>query len=149
MERESDISHCMSKKQLSVKLRGELADRWETYHEDQNADNKASTARTLIDAGLRANGYVPEVEAQDARWLQLARGIGSVLGVTAIILLALGTYLPSFSGPGLGLATASIGFYAGAEIADRHGERIYDWLKGAAKEEASHWGLPKEDEGDR
>lgn len=138
----------MSKEQLSVKLRGELADRWKKYHNDHGGENKASTHRTLLDAGLRANGYTPEVEEGDARWLQLARGIGSVLGVTAIILLAAGTYLPAFSGPGLGLATASIGFYAGAEIADRHGESIYEWLKGAAKEEAGRWGLPEDERGD-
>lgn len=118
----------------------ELANRFDRFCESEGIDNQSKGLCKAIDEGLRSMGYQPAYVDRSARWLALARGIGSVFGLAALALFGLGAILsPVFSRYGFGLSVASIAFFAGAEIADRHGPELIRWAKRAARNEAKQW----------
>lgn len=133
--------HCMGRDtQLTVNVDDDKANRFAAFMRDNDLDTKARAHRKILEEGLRSSGYPPNYTESSQRWLGLTRGIGSVLGLTALVMLGLSIFLGTVFGRyGLGLAVASIAFYAGAEVADRHGDAIYDWLRDAAKNEAEQW----------
>lgn len=138
----------MGKIQLNVRVDDDTASRVSAFKEDNSIDKTADAHRKLLDEGLRSAGYPPNYRESSQRWLSLSRGMASVLGVAALVLLGAGVYIPVFGQYGLQLAVLSIAFIAGAEIADRHGKAIYDWLTQAAKNEAEEW-TASGDGGDR
>lgn len=130
----------MGRTQLNARVDDDKANRVAAFKRDQDIEENSEAVRKLLDEGLRNAGYPPNYQESSQQWLELARGMGSVLGLAALVLLGVGIYLgPAFSQYGLQLAVASIAFYAGAEVADRHGDAIYGWLKQAAKNEAEEW----------
>lgn len=138
----------MGKDTLSASVDDDTITRVGAFKDDQGIDTKSEAVRKLLNEGLRSAGYPPNYRESSQRWLSLSRGMTSVLGVAALVLLGVGVYIPVFSQYGLQLAVLSIAFVAGAEIADRHGDTIYAWLKRAAKNEAKEW-TASGDGGDR
>jgi hypothetical protein len=133
------IKCSMGKNNVSTSVDDDTLNRVGDFKNDQGIDSKSAALRKLLNEGLRSAGYPPNYQESSQRWLSLARGMASVLGLTALALLGIGTQLPVFSDYGLQLAVMSIAFLTGAEIADRHGAAIYDWLTTAAKNEADEW----------
>jgi len=117
----------------------QLSERLSRYMDDQGTDNRSEAVRAALHEGLASMGYEPSYKTAGDRWLGVVRGVGSVLGLTALILLGAGAFLPLFSQYGFGLAVASIGFFAGAEISDRHGRAILRYLKRKAVTEKEQW----------
>lgn len=133
----------MGQPKLNATINEDLKERLHEYFDDQPDDNNSAAIRRVLDEGLRSMGYEPTYSDGADRWLRLTRGMGSVLGLTALILFGVGSFLPAYSRFGLGMAAVALAFLVGAEVADRHGEAILSWLKDALKGEASHWGLPE------
>lgn len=117
----------------------EIPDRLAEYMDDTGVDNTSKAVCAVVDEGLTAMGYEPSYSEASDRLLSGVRGVASVLGVTALILFGVGVWLPVYSQYGFGLAVMSIAFFAGAEIAERHGEEIYTWVKRMAAKEADNW----------
>lgn len=131
----------------SIRLDGDLERRFDKFIDENDFNNEGEAHRQALDEGLRSLGYEPGMDTRAGRWLGLTRGIGSVLGVAALILLGIGTFLgPGFSRYGFGLAVASIAFLAGAEIAERHGTAIVQYLEEKAHAEAQQW-VPEDYDG--
>lgn len=130
----------MSKNSRTAHLDDELSERFDAYREQQDFENQSRALCKTIDEGLRTMGYQPAFQDESERWLDLTRGIGSVLGLAALALFGLGTFLgPLMNRFGFGLGVASIAFFAGAEIADRHGPALLAWAREAARKEAKQW----------
>lgn len=130
----------MGKDTLSASVDDDTLRRVGEFKDDKGINSKSEAVRKLLDEGLRTAGYPPEYTESSQRWLALTRGMGSVIGLTALALIGISIPIGEpFASYGFQLAVASIAFYAGAEVADRHGEAIYDWLTQAAKNEAEEW----------
>lgn len=139
----------MGKDTLSASVDDDTLRRVGEFKDDKGIDTKSEAVRKLLDEGLRTAGYPPDYSTSTERWLELARGMSSVIGLTALALIGISIPIGEpFASFGFQLAVASIAFYAGAEIADRHGDAIYDWLTQAAKNEAEEW-TTSGDGGDR
>lgn len=130
----------MGKNTFSVRIDDDKTNRLGAFKDDNDIDDVSEAHRKLLDEGLRSAGYTPNYTDSSQRWLSLSRGMASVIGLTALVMLGMGVFLgPVFGRYGFGLAVVSIAFFAGSEVADRHGDAIYAWLADAARREKEQW----------